>query len=110
MTKGKIVQIFGQVVDVEFAPGQIPPIQNALKISGEYVCGTEKRTIDLTLEIVQHLGDNLARTIVLGPPEGLSRGLEAVDTGAAIKVPVGKKCLGRLLDALGRAIDNKPAV
>jgi len=111
MSNGKIVQVFGQVVDVEFsganAPSNLPAIYNALKIDAEYTSGNEKKKIDLTLEVVQHIGDNTVRAIVLGPPEGLSRGVPVSDTGKPISVPVGKACLGRLMNVLGEPIDYK---
>ncbi|MEW6040929.1 MAG: F0F1 ATP synthase subunit beta [Elusimicrobiota bacterium] len=93
---GKIIQIIGPVVDVEFEGEKLPNINNALKI-------TEK---ELTLEVALHLGENVVRTVALGPTEGLSRGLAVQDTGKSIEVPVGKKCLGRLMDLLGLPKDN----
>lgn len=110
MATGKITQIFGQVVDVEFPQGQLPEIYHALKINAEYSVGQKKKTINLVLEVVQHLGDNLIRALVMGSPEGLSRGLAVEDTGKPITVPVGKGCLGRLLNALGEPIDYKGPV
>ncbi len=107
MKQGKVVQVLGQVVDVEFESEHLPTIYNALKINEEYLSGNEKRQINLTLEVVQHIGDNTVRAIVLGPPEGLSRGVSVVDTGCPISVPVGKACLGRLMNVLGEPIDYK---
>ncbi|MFH0807338.1 MAG: F0F1 ATP synthase subunit beta [Elusimicrobiota bacterium] len=95
MSIGKVVQVFGQVVDVEFSASNLPAIYNALTI------GT------LTLEVVQHIGDSTVRAIVLGAPESLSRGLSVEDTGKPISVPVGKACLGRLMNVLGEPIDYK---
>ena len=103
MATGKVTQIFGQVVDVEFPPAQIPAIYNALTVDK----GTGDEHSNVILEVMQHMGGNTARTLVLGPPEGLARGLPVVDTGKPISVPVGKACLGRLMDYAGRPIDYK---
>jgi len=102
---GKIVQVIGVVVDVSFPPGQVPDIYNAIKIKSdkEDMFG---RKIDLTLEVAQHLGNNTVRTVAMSATDGLVRGMEAVDTGAPITVPVGKKTLGRLVDVLGEPIDG----
>jgi len=100
MQTGKITQIMGQVVDVEFAPGSMPAIFNALRV-------TRNNGEDLLMEVMQHVGGSQVRTIVLGPPEGLARGMEAVDTGNPISVPVGTACLGRLMDFSGKPIDHK---
>ncbi len=99
MNKGKFVQIIGPVVDVEFKPGELPAIYNALEVTS----GKDK----LILEVQQHLGDNVVRTIGLGPTDGLKRGHEATDTGKPITVPVGKEVLGRLLNVYGAVIDGK---
>ncbi len=98
MGKGKIAQVIGTVVDVEFPPDQIPAIFNALevKLEGE----------TLVLEVEQHIGNSWARCLALGPTEGLSRGVEAVDTGNPIAVPVGEATLGRLFNVLGIPLDN----
>ncbi|MDD2443686.1 MAG: F0F1 ATP synthase subunit beta [Desulfotomaculaceae bacterium] len=105
MNVGKIVQVIGVVVDVSFPPGQVPDIYNAIKIKSdkEDMFG---RKIDLTLEVAQHLGNNTVRTVAMSATDGLVRGMEAVDTGAPITVPVGKKTLGRLVDVLGEPIDG----
>jgi F-type H+/Na+-transporting ATPase subunit beta len=99
MKKGKIVQVIGPVVDIEFSAGQLPGIYNALKIKLN-----KKET--LTVEVAQHLGDAIVRTIALGPTLSLKRGLEVEDTGTPLSVPVGDECLGRLLNVLGEPIDN----
>ncbi|HZX70470.1 MAG TPA: F0F1 ATP synthase subunit beta, partial [Rhodanobacter sp.] len=96
MSQGKVVQIIGAVVDVEFPRDQVPQVYDALKIDGT----------EITLEVQQQLGDGIVRTIALGSTEGLKRGLEARNTGEAIKVPVGKATLGRIMDVLGRPIDE----
>jgi F-type H+-transporting ATPase subunit beta len=98
MATGKIVRIIGTVVDVEFPPDGMPSIYNALETS----IGDEK----LVLEVEQHIGNNWVRCLALGPTEGLKRGIEAVDTGAAIAVPVGDPTLGRLFNTLGETLDG----
>lgn len=104
MTKGTVVQVLGAVVDVEFPPDKLPEIYNALLTRP---AGAEQ---DLTLEVEQLLGNNWVRCVAMGPTDGLQRGTEAYDTGAAITVPVGAKTLGRIFNVLGHAIDNKPEV
>lgn len=106
MNVGKVVQVIGVVVDIAFPPGQVPDIYNAIKIKSdkEDMFG---RKIDLTLEVAQHLGNNTVRTVAMSTTDGLVRGMEAVDTGAPITVPVGRATLGRLVDVLGEPIDGK---
>jgi F-type H+-transporting ATPase subunit beta len=96
MSSGRIVQIIGAVIDVEFPRDAVPQIYDALKV-------TEG---DLTLEVQQQLGDGVVRTIALGSSEGLRRGLNVSNTNEPIKVPVGKECLGRIMDVLGNPIDE----
>lgn len=96
MSSGRIVQIIGAVIDVEFPRDSVPSIYNALKVQGA----------ETTLEVQQQLGDGVVRTIAMGSTEGLKRGLDVVDTGAAISVPVGKATLGRIMDVLGNPIDE----
>src|SRR5690348_9797706 len=96
MSQGKVVQIIGAVVDVEFARDQVPQVYDALKIDGT----------DITLEVQQQLGDGIVRAIALGSTEGLKRGLMARNTGEGIKVPVGSATLGRIMDVLGTPIDE----
>ena len=98
MATGKIVQVIGTVVDVEFPPDGMPLVYNAL----ETTIGNEK----LILEVEQHIGNNWVRCLALGPTEGLIRGTDAVDTGDAISVPVGDATLGRLFNALGDTLDG----
>ncbi|MDQ6959151.1 MAG: F0F1 ATP synthase subunit beta [Mariprofundaceae bacterium] len=95
MSVGTIVQVIGPVVDVRFEAGSLPAIYNALVID----------EVKLTLETQQHLGDNTIRAIALGSTDGLRRGMEVADTGDAIKVPVGEKTLGRIMNVLGVGID-----
>ncbi|MBU2574992.1 MAG: F0F1 ATP synthase subunit beta, partial [Elusimicrobia bacterium] len=102
MSIGKIVQIIGPVIDVEFKQGELPGILNALKIKYK----DEGRDTVLVAETAQHLGDNTVRAITLGATTGLSKGLEVKDTGAPVTVPVGEGCLGRLMDVLGEPRDS----
>ncbi|WP_027717623.1 F0F1 ATP synthase subunit beta [Desulfovirgula thermocuniculi] len=97
---GHVVQVIGVVVDVRFPPGRVPDIYNALRIPRE---GQE----DLVLEVAQHLGNNVVRTIAMSSTDGLVRGMKVIDTGKPITVPVGRPVLGRLLDVLGNPIDGK---
>ncbi|MGN7359269.1 F0F1 ATP synthase subunit beta [Paenibacillus sp. SAF-054] len=103
MNKGRVVSIMGAVVDIEFERGQLPEIYNAIKIEGTVAGG---RQIDLTLEASNHLGDNLVRCIAMSSTDGLVRGMEAVDQGAPITVPVGPTTLGRVFNVLGKPIDE----
>ena len=97
MNSGKIVQVIGPVVDVKFAEGTIPPIYQALTVDFT-VSGRQEK---LTLEIQQHLGDGVARTIAMSSSEGLSRGMAVLDTGATISVPVGDGILCRIFNVTG---------
>ena len=97
--KGKIKQIIGPIIDVEFESGKLPAILNALKV--------EYNNQEVIFEVAQHLGANQVRAIAMGSTDGMKRGMEAIDTKEPISVPVGEKVLGRMLDLLGRAIDNK---
>ncbi|HNR92037.1 MAG TPA: F0F1 ATP synthase subunit beta [Dokdonella sp.] len=96
MSQGKVVQIIGAVVDVEFPRESVPKVYDALKIEG----------MAITLEVQQQLGDGVVRTIALGSTDGLKRGLVVTNTGEGIKVPVGKATLGRIMDVLGNPIDE----
>ena len=91
MSSGKIVQIIGAVIDVEFPRDQIPKVYDALQLDD----------VDLTLEVQQQLGDGIVRTIAMGPSEGLRRGLAVTGTGKGISVPVGAGTLGRIMDGAG---------
>ncbi len=99
---GRVVQVIGPVVDVEFEPGKLPDLLNAIKIDAEGPSGR----INLTLEAAQHLGNNVVRCIAMASTDGLQRGMEAVDTGAPISVPVGPGTLGRVMNVLGEPIDE----
>jgi F-type H+-transporting ATPase subunit beta len=105
MNVGEVVQIIGVVVDVRFPAGQVPKIYNALKLEYEDAFTGEKK--ELTLEVEQHLGNNVVRTVAMSTTDGLKRGTKVVDTGAPISVPVGRPTLGRLVDVLGTPIDGK---
>ncbi len=104
---GKVVQILGTVVDIEFEPGKIPALLNALKIEGKNQYGQE---LNITLEVMQQLGDNRVRAIAMSSTDGLVRGTEATDTGSPIMIPVGKETLGRIFNVLGKAVDDGPKV
>ena len=103
MNKGKIVQIIGPVVDIDFSGGQLPSILNAIRIPRVTVEGKEE---DLICEVQQHLGEDRVRTVAMDSTDGLVRGMEAYDTGRPIEVPVGPEVLGRLLNVIGDPIDG----
>ncbi len=100
MSSGRIVEIIGAVIDVEFERDSVPQVYDALTVDGT----------EITLEVQQQLGDGVVRTIALGSTEGLSRGLAVEDTGAPVSVPVGTETLGRIMDVLGRPIDERGPV
>ena len=101
--RGKITQVLGPVVDVEFPENQLPPILTALQVSNPFI---NDQPWNLTLEVSQHLGNNLARTIAMDSTDGLVRGAEVKNTGEGITVPVGPATLGRVMNLLGDPIDN----
>ena len=106
MSTGKITQVIGPVVDVEFEPGKLPAIYNAL-----LVLGVENKDIfaysqKLTLEVAQHLGESQVRAVAMAATEGLTRGMRVQDTGAPISIPVGKETLGRILNIVGEPVDK----
>ncbi|WP_373232161.1 F0F1 ATP synthase subunit beta [Cohnella sp.] len=105
MSKGRIVQILGPVVDIEFDHGHLPDILNAIKIERKAENAGEK-DINLTVEVAQHLGDNKVRAVAMSSTDGLVRGLEAVDQGGPISVPVGPATLGRVFNVIGEPIDG----
>ncbi|MBB6453963.1 F-type H+-transporting ATPase subunit beta [Salirhabdus euzebyi] len=109
MSKGRIIQVTGPVVDVRFESGHLPEIYNALKVH-QNVENASGVNIDLTLEVALHLGDDTVRTIAMSGTEGLVRGTEVEDTGAPISVPVGESTLGRVFNVLGEEIDLGDAV
>lgn len=100
--KGQIVQVIGAVVDVAFPEGKLPNIFNALEIHNV----NNPNAPDLIVEVAQHLGDNVVRTIAMDATDGLVRGMEAVDTGKPIMAPVGKAAVGRILNVVGKPVDG----
>ncbi|MDE0032583.1 MAG: F0F1 ATP synthase subunit beta [Deltaproteobacteria bacterium] len=107
MQMGKITQVLGAVIDVEFSDGHLPPIYNAIKVTNEAI---DDREWNLVVEVAQHLGENTVRCIAMDSTEGLVRGMDAMDTGAGISVPVGDKTLGRILNVVGEPVDEGPPV
>ena len=101
MSKGIVTQVMGPVVDVKFETGDLPNINNALTM--------KKGETTLTVEVAQHIGDNVVRCIAMASTDGLKRGTEVIDTGAGISVPVGRQTLGRIFNVLGEPVDNLPA-
>ena len=98
---GKVIQITGPVLDIRFPDGQIPALLNAIEI--------ERNGEKVIVEVAQEIGDNVVRCISMNSTDGLVRGMDAVDTGAPISVPVGQECLGRVFNLLGEPVDDKPA-
>jgi F-type H+-transporting ATPase subunit beta len=110
MATGKVIQITGPVIDVEFPPGELPAIYSALEIERPKTDGADGSGDGdgtLVVEVQQHLGNNWVRAVAMSSTDGLARGLDVVDTGAPISVPVGEATLGRVFDVLGHAIDGK---
>ncbi|OPY14457.1 MAG: ATP synthase subunit beta [Syntrophus sp. PtaU1.Bin005] len=103
MNIGKIIQVIGPVIDVAFEEGQLPAILNAITITNPVINDEED---NLVVEVAQHLGDNVVRCIAMDVTDGLVRGMPAKDTGGPITVPVGKECLGRILNVVGRPVDG----
>ena len=101
---GRVIQVIGPVVDVEFLPEQLPAIFNAVSIEDESV-GVKVKII---AEVMQHLGDSTVRCVAMSSTDGLTRGMQAIDTGSPIKVPVGQGTLGRIFNVLGETVDNDP--
>jgi F-type H+-transporting ATPase subunit beta len=106
--EGRVAQVIGPVVDVEFPDQHLPPIYNAVRIVDDG--GLSVVPIDVTAEVAQHLGENRARCIAMQPTEGIVRGMTAIDLGDPISVPVGKRTLGRVIDVLGNPVDEKGPV
>ncbi|MET0792481.1 MAG: F0F1 ATP synthase subunit beta [Polyangiaceae bacterium] len=106
-TKGKITQVIGPVVDVEFPAGKLPRILNALTLTNPSIDGTKD---NLVLEVAQHLGESVVRAIAMDATEGLVRGQEVIDTGLPIQMPVGPEVLGRILNVVGKPVDEKGPV
>ncbi|MFQ5913376.1 MAG: F0F1 ATP synthase subunit beta [Nitrospinota bacterium] len=108
MAQGRITQIIGPVVDVEFAPGQLPEIRNALKVLR--TDGGDGEQKEVVVEVAQHLGESAVRAVSMEPTDGLVRGMPVEDTGQSISVPVGREALGRILNVIGQPVDNGPPV
>jgi F-type H+-transporting ATPase subunit beta len=105
MREGRVVQVIGPVVDIRF-DGELPGIYSAIKIDDEIETRSGKRKIDIILEVAQHIGENVVRTVAMEPTEGLMRGMKAYDTGEPISVPVGKGTLGRIMNVIGKPVDK----
>jgi len=106
-TKGVVRQVIGPVLDVEFPAGKLPKILNALRIEAKNPAGQD---IALTAEVQQLLGDHRVRAVAMSGTDGLVRGMEAIDTGAPISVPVGEATLGRIFNVLGEPVDEQGPV
>jgi F-type H+/Na+-transporting ATPase subunit beta len=110
VSTGKVIQVIGPVVDVEFPDGELPKIYNALRVEAAEDKKSGRPEIRLTLEVAQHLGENRVRAVAMSGTEGLVRGMAAQDSGEAISMPVGPETLGRLLNVLGEPVDGKGPV
>src|ERR1700722_4798773 len=100
---GKVVQVIGPVIDVEFESGQLPEIYHSLEITGKNPAGQD---IKIVCEVQQMLGDNRVRAVAMSSTEGMTRGMQAVDNKQSISVPVGKATLGRIINVLGEPVDE----
>ena len=105
---GKVIQVIGPAIDVQFEEGHLPAIYNAVRIVDKGELG--KVPIDVVVEVANHIGEGQVRCIAMKPTDGMVRGMNAIDTGAAISVPVGEQTLGRILNVLGEPVDNKGPV
>ena len=105
---GRVVQIIGPAVDIEFEEGHLPAIYNAIRILDQGELG--KIPIDVIVEVANHIGENQVRCIAMKPTDGMVRGMKAIDSGAAIMVPVGRNTLGRILNVLGEPVDERGPV
>jgi len=108
VTYGEVTQVIGAVVDIRFKPGELPDLMNAITIKSSDQDSNMRvpDNIDVTLEAMQHLGNDTVRCVALQPTDGIMRGMKATNTGATIRVPVGEGCLGRILNVLGQPIDE----
>src|SRR5687767_9727192 len=104
---GRVVQVIGPVLDVEFEADHLPELYNALQIKG---MAAEGFPIDVVAEVQQHIGRNQVRAVAMSSTDAVVRGMEVVDTGAPISVPVGEAALGRILNVLGEPVDNGPEI
>jgi len=107
LASGQITQVIGPVVDVEFPPGGLPELLSALRVTNPSINDDKE---NLVLEVAQHLGEGTVRAIAMETTDGLVRGMAVRNTGAPISMPVGKECLGRVLNVVGEPVDGKPAV
>lgn len=105
---GRVVQIIGPAVDIEFGAGHLPSINNAIRILDNGEIG--KVPIDVVVEVAQHTGESRVRCIAMKPTDGMVRGMKAIDLGSSITVPVGRETLGRILNVLGEPVDGLGAV
>src|SRR3990170_1478998 len=105
---GKVIQIIGPALDIEFDEGHLPAIYNAIRIVDNGELG--KVPIDVVAEVANHIGENQVRCIAMKPTDGMVRGMKAIDTGAPISVPVGRETLGRILNVLGEPVDERGPV
>src|SRR3954463_9436843 len=103
MSHGKIAQVIGPVVDVDFPPGKLPKILNAITVTNPSI---SDKADNLVLEVAQHLGESMVRAIAMDSTDGLTRGIEVRDTGKPIMMPVGKETLGRILNVVGQPVDE----
>jgi F-type H+/Na+-transporting ATPase subunit beta len=110
MNTGKIVQVIGPVVDVEFEPGKLPGIYNALEVVGAGSTDVFAYSAKLVLEVAQHLGESQVRAVAMAATDGLMRGMPVQDTGQPITIPVGKETLGRIINVIGEPVDEKGPV
>lgn len=110
MSKGRVVQVIGPVVDVEFPQGALPKIYHAIRVEASEDPKSGRPEIRVTLEVAQHLGENRVRSVAMSSTDGLVRGMEVTDTGAPISMPVGRETLGRLINVLGEPVDGKGPV
>src|SRR5579884_1277391 len=104
VVEGRVVQVAGPTIDIQFPEGHVPKIFNAIHITSEGFDVPVK--IDITAEVEQHIGEGRVRTIAMQPTDGLVRGMKAISTGGPISVPVGKQTLGRVLNVLGQPVDK----
>ncbi len=103
---GKVIQVIGPVVDVEFPPGKLPNIFNAIRVEEAANADTGQNAIDVTLEVAQHLGENRVRSVAMSSTDCLVRVMSVTDSGAPISGPVGKETLGRVVNVLGEPVDG----
>src|SRR5438045_114735 len=101
---GRVIQIIGPAVDIEFEEGHLPAIYNAIRIVDDGEFGKVK--IDVVVEVANHIGEGQVRCVAMKPTDGMVRGMKAIDSGAPITVPVGRETLGRILNVLGEPVDN----